>query len=467
MSAAGAASVAAELLAFYREPVVHRPRYLHGQQPLPPGHVVLRFALARFPHEWARDQRARDREEVRTAALTFVRQVCLWEHATHYQLLCLPADAGRDAIRENYHLLIALIHPDRQEVASQAWPTGASQRANHAYEVLSDARARAGYDAGLARPAEAAFDARVHEAARQGAGHRRSRPAAAPGLAKRVVIVAGVIATLFVVQSWWVVGLKPEYSLLERTMPSSLRWGGALQDVPRFLGTSIVDPGPQLEPLQEPKRLPALASWVPVPAETRPAPAPLALATELPARPATPPGAIVPEAPVREAQAPAREASVTAVPAAPARAVAAPSQPSAEPPLRLAQAGATPKGLVEGPSRDQVEGVVALLVGYYDAGDSERLVALVDADALGWWQGMRTRNAYAEFFAGTKVRRLRMERLTWNSNGAIAEARGEATVTAEYQDGRPRLERRVPVELDIALRAGAPRITRLVLFPNG
>src|SRR5436190_22868426 len=102
MPAASAASVAVELLAFHREPALHRPRYLHGQQPLPSGDIVLRLALGRFPNGWARDLPRAERQEVRTAALEFVRQVCLWDRATHYQLLCVPNDAARAAICENF-----------------------------------------------------------------------------------------------------------------------------------------------------------------------------------------------------------------------------------------------------------------------------------------------------------------------------------------------------------------------------
>ena len=86
---------------------------------------------------------------------------------------------------------------------------------------------------------------------------------------------------------------------------------------------------------------------------------------------------------------------------------------------------------------------------------------------LGWFGGGRIRTSFADFFGVTRERRLRMERLQWRSAGTSAQARGEATVLADYVDGRPRLERLVPVELDIALRDGQPRITRLVLFPGG
>jgi len=471
MPAATAASVAAELLAFHREPVVHRPRYLHGDQALPAGHVVLRLALGRFPRGWARDLSRADRDEVRIAALEFVRQVCLRDRASHYQLLCLEPAAERDQVRENYQLLMALIHPDRQEPGAPAWPIGCVQRVNQAYETLADRRARAEYDEGLRSPSEA-FDPRPRESANV-ARHRRSHSSAGAGsLGKRAAIVAGVIATLFVVQSWWVGGLKPEYSLLERAVPSSARWGGAPADSPRFLGGVPIQTGPLLEPIKEPRRTVALAAWVPVPADPR-------VAAPAPERPASPVPAAAPSPPQPAMAVPLRAASSLAVaqpdprassPPSVAPVASAPSPPSraapaVEQPLRLAQAGpAAP--VVEIPSRDQIEGVVALLVGFYDAGDTERLVGLVDADAFGWWQGYRMRTAYADFFGSTRARKLRMERLTWRNNGAIAEARGEATVTAEYADGRPRLERRVPVELDIAMRAGAPRITRIVLFPG-
>jgi hypothetical protein len=145
--------------------------------------------------------------------------------------------------------------------------------------------------------------------------------------------------------------------------------------------------------------------------------------------------------------------------------VAAPAP--AAPVLRLAQAPATPAPASTGPTRDQIESLVAQLVGYYDAGDADRIVGLYDPGELGWFGSGRIRASFADFFGATRERRLRMERLQWRSDGGGAQARGEATVLADYVDGRPRLERRVPVELDIALRDGQARITRLVLFPGG
>ena len=458
----GAASVAGQLLAFYREPALHRPPYIHGEARLPDGHVVLRFALGRYPPGWVRDLPERDRADVRDAAIAFVRQVCLWERATHYQVLCLDSDATHEEIRESYRLLIALIHPDRQDASALGWPTGCSQRANQAHEVLADARRRAHYDAELRRAGGAAAveaAVRAAHANQHDAGRRSRRMRHSPaGIAKRFIVVSGVIAALFIVQAWWVGDVAPHYSLLERTIPASSRWvRDILPDPPRFLATDSTPFKPELlEALKEPRRL-AAVSWVPLQDSPREA---ATVAAALPVSTAAP-----------------SDPTPTPVPAVPSRATPAPSRsatPAPEAPvLRLAQAPATspapatPTPASSGPTRDQIESLVAQLVGYYDAGDADRIVALYDPGELGWFGGGRIRTPFADFFGATRERRLRMERLQWRSAGSSAQARGEATVLADYVDGRPRLERRVPVELDIALRDGQARITRLVLFPGG
>src|SRR5258706_14367944 len=133
---AGAAPVAAVLLEFLKEPASLRPAFIHGQRALPQGDHVLRFAQGRFPHGLMRDLAAPQRDALREAANAFIRQVCLRDEATHYQVLCVPEDARAEVVKENYHLLMALIHPDRQDAGR--WPKGAAQRVNGAYEVLSD-----------------------------------------------------------------------------------------------------------------------------------------------------------------------------------------------------------------------------------------------------------------------------------------------------------------------------------------
>src|SRR5258708_25575297 len=146
---AGAAPVAAILLEFLKEPARLRPRFIHGHVPLPQGDHVFRFAQGRFPHGLMRDLLAPQRQAVREAANVFIRQVCLRDEATHYQVLCLPEDASAEAIKENYHLLMALIHPDLQDAPRR--PKGAAQRVNGAYEVLSGDARRGGYDQDMRR----------------------------------------------------------------------------------------------------------------------------------------------------------------------------------------------------------------------------------------------------------------------------------------------------------------------------
>ena len=111
----GAAALVPLLLAFLREPARERPRYTAGREAIEGGDHVMRFAQGRFPpHVVARTSPA-ERIELREAALAFIRQVCLWDNATHYQVLCLRPGARREEVKENYHLLMGLIHPDRRD----------------------------------------------------------------------------------------------------------------------------------------------------------------------------------------------------------------------------------------------------------------------------------------------------------------------------------------------------------------
>jgi hypothetical protein len=448
-----AASAAAELLAFYREPALRRPGYLHGHTPMPHGTIVFRLALGRFPESIQGLPQA-ERDEIRIAAAAFVRQACLWERATHYQVLCLEPDASPEQVREGYHLLIALIHPDRHD---SGWPAGCAQRANEAYAVLSDAARRAQYDERLVRGHPGpAFDAAAPAPQQPPRRHRRDAPGR---MFARFAVVAGVVAALFIVQAWWLGDASPEHSLLERAMPASGRWvRQVLPDAPRFIGA--FDFSERLPPIEQPRRMASLASWMPafedgprtasIPTEI-PREEPLQLQVSLVTAPAV---AMAPSAASRD-----RPVASVPVPAATVR-----------PPVRLAQAAPTPvprpaTAAPGAPGRDQVEDLVALVVGYYEAGDADKLVGLFDPDRLGFWSRATTRNTFSDFFAGTRARRLRIDRLDWRVNGTTAEARGEGVVGADFVDGRPRLERRVPVELEIVLSGGEPRLARLLLHP--
>jgi hypothetical protein len=461
-----AASVASRLLDFCREPALYRPRYLRGLEPMPEGTTVLKFAAGHFPSGWQRDLPSTEQSTVSAAARAFIRQVCLWDGATHYQVLCVAPGAPQGAIRENYRLLMALLHPDRLEAGQEDWPLDAAQRVNRAHDVLSDGRERESYDVWLRQSGERT----VAETARRipvSEPFATSRRHAAPRLRRavaRAAVLAGVIGGLYVVQQWWFVE-RPREILAESSfvVTASDRW---VRDTPpsvapRFLaGTDSSAPSELLAPIE------------PAP-EWRPLAGP-----RVPEEDASP-RVLAPAVATIQVVAGVPLASANAAPAnAPGRRTETPSavtqaSAGASPPLKLAQAVAAPSpsgsptSVPGAPNAEQVETLVAQLVGSWDAGDADRLMGLLDSDEYGIWKGWRTRSAYSDFFESTRQRRLRMNRLEWRAEGLAARARGEATLLAEFQDGRPRLERTVPVELDIAIRGGHARITRIVLYPVG
>lgn len=113
----------------------------------------------------------------------------------------------------------------------------------------------------------------------------------------------------------------------------------------------------------------------------------------------------------------------------------------------------------------EIEDLVVKLIDSYQAGDTEALVGLFEPDA-GFWRTVQLRNAYSDFFRATRARRLRIESLAWSVQPSGAQAKGEATVVAEYPGETTPVERRVPMELDLVMREGEARIRRLSLFPG-
>lgn len=445
----GAACVASQLLAFVRDPARWRPRFLHGKDPLPDGAIVLRFAQARFSPAMMRELPASARGELREAANAFIRQVCFREGATHYQVLCVPSDAQHHAIKESYHLMMALIHPDRRDAAVEPWPTDCAQRVNQAYAVLSDDALRQDYDARLKKlESGLAF---APQAPGRGGELRRKRGRtgrAGVWLAKALVAFTAVIATLLLLEVW-LADPSDEYSMLQGAF--SVRHGRdvpASADRPRFIGTDARTSSQRRAqadtdaPRPEGFTLfgPLWRAFAGSGAET-PAAAPNAQVSPVEApRP-------VPSAPQAAAQAPGDSPVMTKD--------ATPAQASAPPPAPAS-----------GVSAQDIEVLVARLIGYYEAGDTDKLMSLLDLGNAGFWQTAKTRQTYFDFFRATRQRRLRVNNLAWRTAAQSAQAKGEATVFAEYFDEPGTLERRVDVEMDIAMRDGMPKITRLSLFPD-
>lgn len=113
-----------------------------------------------------------------------------------------------------------------------------------------------------------------------------------------------------------------------------------------------------------------------------------------------------------------------------------------------------------------MESLVASLVTYYERGDLERFMALFDADSVSVAEAVRLRADFRDFFRETRERRLQVQRVAWDPQGATTRATGTALLEVEYRDRPERLARPVALEVVVRMRDGNPRIARLTLFPH-
>lgn len=456
------ASVAAQLLAFHAEPVRHRGRLTHGREILPGGALVFRFAQGKFPEKLARKLPPEEQARIQAAAAFFVRQVCFWDGATHYQVLCVPPDAPMGTIREHYQALVALIHPDRAVQSEEHWPADFAQRVNRAWAVLSTENDRRRYDAtisahgSVARPMEG-MESHGPEAVLQGGpAPRRGAPARRMRLRTTVAATSVALAGLFFAFAWWASHVPSEYATLQGAtrFDASLQWMrdvGSSTRLPGFLGVSVARPAQEAGEeavTAKPARAPAgpliaVSAEVNLPAES--APAPVRLARE---------EAIAPAAPV--APAPSPEPTQRTRPERSLVAEAA-RQPAAAAPQ--------PANPVDA-ALPELEVLVTRFIALYERGDLDRLLALFDAESLGVMEAWGVRSDFEDFFKATHARRLRIQRLDWSPTEAGFRGRGQATVEAQYRDASKNLERPVNVGMDVVMRGGRPSIARLSLYPH-
>jgi len=445
---AEAAAVAARLRAFQAQPVRMARLYTHGMEPLPDGAIVLRFAQGRIPASLAPS--APEAHQLRCAAELFVRHVCLWERADHYQVLCASREAPAETLKGNYHLLMGLLHPDRQEGVANPWPDECAQRVNLAYATLGDEPARREYDASRAKQprARAAAAARARP---ERSGTRDVRFAKSL-IAVSTIVAIVVAAGLLMHDDEW-----SDRSVLQASL-ARLRIDplpGA--DRPRYVGASAMAPSRRATDAaaEEPASFDIFRPILRVFSSER------ANANVAPPQAEPAPAAVIPvvaPAPLVPVSVPAPEPLIVAqapVPAVQPPRVAAPASPTSTSPVPAAT----------GPSPREIENLVVALVTYYEAGDADRIVDLVDPESIGFFRKTRMRQAYGDFFRATQSRELRIERLAWNTSPGAATAKGEATVRAQYADRAP-LERRVDLQMDIVLRDGKARIRNLALFPD-
>jgi len=444
-----AEAVAARLKAFQAHPARMARLYIDGVEPLPEGAIVLRFAQGRIPAALAPS--AVEAHQLRCAAELFVKRVCLWERSDHYQVLCAPRDATAEVLKGNYHLLMGLLHPDRQEGAADPWPDECAQRVNLAYATLGEENARREYDGRTRRKQPGRRAAPVH-ARPDHAGGRDVRFAKSL-IAVSTVVAVVVAAGLLLHDDEW-----SDRSVLQASL-ARLRiepLPGA--DRPRYVGASAMAPSHRAND--------AVAADEPSSFEIL-RPIMRAFSSE-PARAYVPPPAVeVSTAAVIPATLAAPVAPVS-VPAAQPMIVAQAPAPVVQPPRIASPASPPPTSPVPaatGPSPREIENLVVALVMYYEAGDADRIVEMIDPESIGFFRKSRMRQAYGDFFRATQKRELRIERLAWNTSPGTATAKGEATVRAQYADRAP-LDRRVDLQMEIVLRDGQARLRNLALFPD-
>ena len=63
----------------------------------------------------------------------FPEEVLELHRRTEAEAVAIEPEAEADEIRENYRLLMALLHPDRLDRGQEDWPSDAAQRVNRAH----------------------------------------------------------------------------------------------------------------------------------------------------------------------------------------------------------------------------------------------------------------------------------------------------------------------------------------------
>ena len=441
-----AAAVAARLRSFQQDPMRAGMRIADGREPLPDGGIVLRFAQGKIPASLATSDAQAD--ELRSAARYFVSRVCLADHADHYQVLCASRDAPLETLKDNYHLLMALLHPDRQEGAAEPWPQSCAQRVNLAYATLGEETSRRDYDIRLRKQPPRARIAPSGVPARSA----RTRDVR---FAKSLIVVSITLAVV-VGGALLIQDENPDSSILQSTFARLRLDPSHATSRPRYVGASAAGAQQRLNDATASDESPALEIFKPLMR---------AFASE------EPKAYVPPKAAPTVADAPASLSREAMPQELVAPAAARPVAVSTTVPIVVAQASVpVPQPVVpppaEGrPSNSEVEDLVVALISYYGAGDADGMMGLIDRDSIGFFRRNSLRQTYSDFFRDTRARKLRIDNLAWTTSPGAASARGAATVTAEYQDRAP-MEKSVDVQIDIVLRDGKARVARLNLFPQ-
>ncbi len=499
---------------FYRAP--HRFAQLRDPaHPLPAGVTELLAAGAQaLAPEHIAGTAARlgsNPQELQDALLFFIRQAMLEAGGDHYRTLGVPRDADTALIRQHYHYLIRLFHPDRDQ-QDEGWDTPYATAVNDAWNVLRNPQKRAAYDAGLAQAAERVETAasvpavapaavssrrapRSHRARASGAGHWKA--SGRLGLA--------VLACLALALAWLTLR-QPAQPALRVTAPAALastEASGRAASAPdaATAGTrpapddaaargtdparQRADAAPESDAAIEarirarmqqatlavlgPERARASSRPVSETPKTEVVVADDEIAPEaMPPAAGPAPDAREPSAP----EAPGEPAAVTVPVPVPrqadvASAAIAPADP--QPPAgraRLATAPPVPQAPEALPALTDADraSVLRELAASYAAGDARRFAALFaehaeTTDATG---RSAIEALYREFFARPESRQMRFKNMRWRADGPH-RSRGEGKVELATRplDGDDEARGVLKLRVEVEQSPRGPRITGL------
>jgi curved DNA-binding protein CbpA len=416
-----------------REPARYRGRLLHGDSALFGGTMILRYAQANWPRVLTQGRAEQEVLALRNAARFYIRQVCFWSEATHYQILCVPQDAPVRLVKTHFRLLMAIMHPDRLDAAGEKWPAEFASRLNQAYEVLTSEESRSAYDRTLKRREK--FIPVESTAASPGKG-KVSPWFRRPWSLRPLLVAAALVLSLLVAQLWWTEALPESFAILENPLSTSrltswLRIGKEQGAQPR------ISAAPDLVSIHETKGADATLSM----------PRKVASATDA-TRPHSGESGDLEPASTR------RLSPMNSV-----------SSSSIEPPSF--SVGTVRRDRVVDPALTaQVEAMAFQLVSSYATGDLSALLGLIDFTAPGAPSRADVERRYVEFFSSTRERRLRLNRLIWQSDAESVVATGEATVAQVNAIDGALQEQKSDFMLRMVRQDGRLAIRTMSLYPQ-
>jgi hypothetical protein len=464
----------AEVLLWYRrQPSRYSAEGRRRDGPKVNAEVVLRLALGR-PLEFAGSalNDPSKAHALRKAAVSYVRHMFFRPDATPYQTLGLEPGASYQAIKENFRLLMHLVHPDRQD-GRDRWPESCAAQANQAYSMLRDkdsrrtfeeeAQARAALARAIHRAAAAAEASRMPTVVWPTTRRKGAPPLPRPTLPEWLTAGVGGYVREHPATTAFAVLIAGALSIVGATL-----WEGREDSLIRVAREAPV-PATRVgsQAAAAPVAVadaPAVAAPEPVPArrgnpdaETR-----IVLAS-------TAPGIPIASAPEERVRAPMPAATREPAPANPPIPAADPADSRGEPPGRAEQVALVnaPAASTLAPASTEIEALFATFVDTYEHGRLDAFTALFDDDADTNLRRGRAaiRGEYDELFRLSQWRRMQLTRINWRRVGDRAVARGEITVRIGWRDGRE-VEQRLNVDMELMRRDGRVVIARLSHQPR-